>query len=238
MLRTDTPEEQLIHYPHARARAQARARDGYRADPWPDRAAWTAKRHDVNGITADNVRNGVSACAAEYATETEIHAAAGELDTAWTAAGKTLRDANKAANAVFPFHGNQKVRYAVWMGAYEALTAEQRALVEYATQLRGARKHVHEQAAALRKDWPLSRWSVPGAGDLVNADSCPTYMAIVDRIAAAGDKAAADYVTRIQSLPVDDEAWAKELASREKKEAWFRDGPIVRRYSAETADAR
>jgi hypothetical protein len=239
MLRTDTPEEQLVHYPHARARAQARARDGYRADPWPDRAAWTAKRHDVNGITVDNVRSSVSTCAAEYATPRQIQFAIMELDALWKATATDVRAANKAARAVFPLHGTRprtEADFDAWHAAYDALTPEPQSLLHQARSLAEARRDIHRTAKALRRIHIDN--TTRGSGELATADNCPTYMTILRRIGAAGDKAAADYIARIQSLPVDDEAWAKELAGREKKEAWFRDGPIVRHYSTDTADAR
>lgn len=221
-LRTDTPDEQRAHYPHVSARR------GYR--PWDDRAAWTAKRHQVNEITVENVRNSVSITAADYATAAEIAAAVAELNAAWARAGKAVRAANKAAEAVFP-QGWTCADPVARFDAYEALTAEDRALVDSARELRDARHELRKVAKRLERLGMVERRKAWRSVDLIG-DSCPTFTAIAARIAAAGEKAAAEYVARIQSLPVDDAAWALELASRNEREAWFRNGPIVRREPA------
>jgi len=217
MLRTDTPEEQRVHYPLVSARRSA---------PWDDRAAWTANRHQVNGITVAEVRDSVSTAAADYATGEETAAAVAELNAVWARAGRAVRDANKASDAIFPrrwAHADYVARF----DAYEALTAEERAVVEQARDLRDARHELRKVATNLKRYGTVERRDVRGFYALVG-DSCPTFMAIVQRIVKASEKAAAEYVARIQSLPVDDEAWAKELASREELETWFRRGPVVR----------
>lgn len=216
-LRTDTPEEQRVHYPLVSARRSA---------PWDDRAAWTANRHQVNSITVAEVRDSVSTAAATYATADQIAAAGAELNAAWTRAGRAVRDANKAAQAVFPMRYT-RATHAAYCDALWALTDEQRTVVERARDLRDARHELRKAATSLGRFGTVERRDIRGFGALLS-DSCPTFTAIVQRIVEAGEKAAAEYVARIQSLPVDDEAWARELASREELEAWFRRGPVVR----------
>ena len=224
-LRTDTPDEQRAHYPLITARRAGRL--------WDDRAAWTANRHQVNSITVAEVRDAVSNAAADYATGAEIDAAVAELNAVWARAGKAVRVANRAADAVFPLRWT-RATHAAYFDAYEALTPEDRALVDGARELRDARHEVHNLARVLQRCGTVERRRVRSV-DLIG-DTCPTFTAITARIAAAGERAAAEYVARIQSLPVDDEAWARELAGREEREAWFRNGPIVR-HEEEMADA-
>jgi len=217
LLRTDTPEEQLIHYPIISARRNYR--------PWDDRAAWTANRYQVNSITVAEVRGSVSTKVADYATADEKAVAVAELNAVWLETAKAVRAANKAAKAVFPLSWT-RATHAAYLDAYEALTPEHRALVSFARDLRDARHELYEVAKWLQRYGTVKCGSVRGFEDLLG-DTCPTFTAITARIAAAGEKAAAEYVARIQSLPVDDAAWARELAGREERETWFRNGPIA-----------
>lgn len=226
MLRTDTPEEQRIHYPIISARRTA---------PLDDRAAWTATRHQVNSITVAEVRDSVSTTAADYATGAKIDAAVAELNAVWARAGKAVRAANKAADAVFPQRRHLAGDVA-WYDAYEAFGPEDQAVVDHAGELRDARHEVHNLARVLQRCGTVERRAWRSV-DLIG-DTCPTFMAIVARIAAAGERAAAEYVARIQSLPVDDEAWVRELTRREEREAWFRNGPVVQHFLAGVETAR
>lgn len=225
-LRTDTPEEQRIHYPIISARRTA---------PLDDRAAWNANRHQVNSITVAEVRDSVSTTAGDYATGAEIDAAVAELNAVWARAGKDMRVANKAADAVFPLRWT-RATHAAYFDAYEALTAEDRALVDGARELRDARHEVHNLAKMLQRCGTVERRRVRSV-DLIG-DTCPVFTTIVARIAVAGEQAVAEYVARIQSLPVDDEAWARELGRREEREAWFRNGPVVQHHLADAEVTR
>lgn len=226
-LRTDTPEEQRVHYPIISARRNYR--------PWDNRAAWIANRHQVNEITVAEVRDSVSTTVADYATDAEIDAAVTELNAAWACAGKAVRVANRAAEAVFPLRWT-RATHAAYLDAYWALTPEDRALVDGARELRDARHEVHNLARVLQRCGTVERRRVRFV-DLIG-DTCPTFTAITARIAAAGEQAVAEYVARIQSLPVDDEAWARELAGREEREAWFRNGPVVRHFATREETAQ
>lgn len=220
-LRTDTPEQQAAHYPETTRR---------RSNPMPDRAAWTIRHRTPYSEDVDNARDRVSDAATAHADPQEIEAAIGELDALWKSASTLVRAANKQARAAFPLHsaaprGTLAVK--AWYAAYDALTDEQRAVVEHARSLTDSRKHLHELAAALRRGH-LDRFAAHRAADLLTAQNCPVYARISDRHHAARDQAAEQYKVDVAARPIDDEAWAKELLRREKNEAFFRNGPVVR----------
>jgi len=222
-LRTDTPEQQAIHYPETTRRA---------SNPMPDRAEWTIRHRTPYSSDIDEARNDASTLAVHHASEQEIEAATRELDTLWKTTARQVRDANKQARAVYPFYDAKRdVPWREVSDAYDALSDQHKQTVEDARDLVDARKHLHALAKSLRGGY-LDRFAAHRAAGLLDPQSCPVYSRISARYNAARDQAAEDYEARIRSRPIDDEAWAEELRRRESNEAFFRDGPIVRRTVA------
>lgn len=220
-LRTDTLEQQAVHYPVTTSR---------RTHPLPDRAEWAVQHRTAYSQDISDARNAVTRDLHAYGTDTEIETAAAELEALWKATGRQVRAANTAARAIYPYDGKHKPPGG-WReahDAYDALTEQQKQTIEDARNLTDARKHLHELAKTVREG-RYDGFAAHRAAELVRAGQCAVYLELASRYHAAGEKAAADYAARITGRPTNDAAWAEELRRREGVEAYFRDGPVIHR---------
>lgn len=220
-LRTDTPEEQAIHYPVTNSR---------RGHPLPTRAEWEITHRTVYSQDVSDVQDMVTTDLHAYGTEDEIQAAAEELETIWKATARQVRAANATARAIYAHFDGKKppAGYIAICDAYDELTDEQKLTVEAARDLASARKHLHELAGKVRRGY-FDVFAASRSAKLQMTGECPVYRQLASRYHAAWEKAGEDYEARITTRPIDDEAWAKELRGRERIEAYFRDGPVIHR---------
>ena len=186
---------------------------GPHGKPWPSREDWAHNERTFYVDIEDSVRDGVSQQAADYATPDEIETAAKAMLTLRNQLLRDLRQAKQEAGDALDRPGEDVVEY---QHRYYRLTDEQQAQVGKVQTIEDRRKNLFQAAKALRGG------HLPGAYYLHHAGELPPDAdAITARYGAAVDAKVDEVRQRIETAPIDDDAWQEELERRAEVRRWL-----------------
>ena len=181
------------------------------ARQWPDRATWANNRQTLYLDETDGIV--VSADASRYGTPEELATAIRELEVAIRHARRLLTQTRRAAGALWRQPGETATAYVTrWLAMTEAEQARTAEPID-----RGQRRDLREALAALQRGELPSEWStgLPRLHGL----NLPTLARLLAKREAARDAAIEAVRRQRAATPVDDAAWAEELARRADYEA-------------------
>jgi hypothetical protein len=163
---------------------------------WPTREEWAKRRRTWYG---DNPECHVSGRASAYAQQHEIDALIATLKVRRSQLGKELREAKKRCPLAFQQKGETKTQ---WDHRWYQLTTEEQ---EFQTPA-WTRKEIFRALKLLAQDKIPIRPSEGG---------CISELAwLQQRRQSAYDAEEDRIIAEVAATPIDDEAWAKELAER------------------------
>jgi hypothetical protein len=187
---------------------------------WPTREEWAEHHRTFYFDMEDGVL--VSSKAADYGTPAEIDAAAAAALALRSRLLADLRQAKQVAGGLLRQPGESSRDY---IARYLAAGQDD----ERDRRLSAVHLIVDRRRALLRFAKHLRAGSIMWDGRYGDGQLPPEAALLVGRREAAYQAAVDALRQQIETRPVDDAAWAKELERRQKLEAFFRDGPVVSR---------
>lgn len=170
---------------------------------WPTREEWAVSRRTFFADYADDVH--VSGSAHTWGTSKEVSDAVVAFDTARRELLPALREAKATAGDLLRRPNEPQADY---IARRLDFTEAEEAAFQAVTQIQGWRRNFYGAFKALSRDWMPAHY-------LVAVGPVPAeYLTLATRRDEARAEAVEDLRRKIESRPVDDAAWVRELDRR------------------------
>ena len=168
---------------------------------WPNREEWAERQRTMYCDMEEWVK--CSTQLADYATPEEIETARQELEEKWRALGRELQAANKVLGPLCRQPGETQSAY---IARYLAMSDENQTCLAESGSLQHERREIRKWLREMAEGY------VP----MINQfDEAPSLLVTTkERYDAAWETAKEALAAKIAQTPIDDEAWAAELARR------------------------